>query len=116
MAAPALPWTFLLLGILPGAGGRVGEGLFARSSAGSPNSVVSLARVDACQRPPAAVLVPDTARKPALRPDTVQTRPAAVALVPDQEEKLTRRSALYTMGAIAALTLTTLLLYNVRSR
>ncbi|RYU78600.1 hypothetical protein [Hymenobacter persicinus] len=68
------------------------------------------------QRGTPAVWLPDTAKATAARPDTVQVQPAAGALTPDEDEKLTRKSALHIVGAIAVLTLTTLLLYNVRSR
>jgi hypothetical protein len=70
----------------------------------------------AYQLPGPAVLRPDTAKRPALVPDTVRVQPAAAALTPDPDEKLTRKSGLAIVGAIAVLTLTTLLLYNVRSR
>ncbi|PJJ48334.1 hypothetical protein CLV45_4036 [Hymenobacter chitinivorans DSM 11115] len=68
--------------------------------------------------PPAAsvarhfTLPPDTARR-ALRPDSVTTAP--VLLLP-ADDKPTRSVSLRILGAIAFLTVTTLLLYNVRSR
>jgi hypothetical protein len=62
------------------------------------------------------VLSPDTPRARAAAPDTTRAQAPAVALQPDADEKVTRRSALYIVAAIAVLTLTTLLLYNVRSR
>ncbi|MBD2713481.1 hypothetical protein KBK19_00365 [Microvirga sp. STR05] len=65
----------------------------------------------------ATYLLPDTSRR-AAAPDTLAQRPA---LVPDttpvvDEDKPTRRTALFTALAIAVLTISTLLLYNVRSR
>lgn len=65
----------------------------------------------------AAYVPPDTSRRTA-GPDTVVQRPA---LIPDttpvvDEDKPTRKTALFTALAIAALTISTLLLYNVRSR
>ncbi|MCC2545733.1 hypothetical protein LJY25_04690 [Hymenobacter sp. BT175] len=61
-------------------------------------------------------VLPDTTKpRPVVRPDSVQAQPAA-GLTPDEDEKPTRKSAIRIVGAIALLTLTTLLLYNVRSR
>ncbi|HEX8427428.1 hypothetical protein [Hymenobacter sp.] len=59
---------------------------------------------DTTRRPAAA----DTTRRPALVPDT--------AAVSDDEDKPTRKTTLLTVLAIALLTISTLLLYNVRSR
>ena len=64
----------------------------------------------------ATYLLPDTSRR--ATPDTLAQRPA---LVPDttpvvDEDKPTRKTALFTALAIAVLTISTLLLYNVRSR
>lgn len=50
----------------------------------------------------------DTTRRPALVPDTTT--------VPVDEDQPTRKTTLWTVLAIAALTISTLLLYNVRSR
>lgn len=50
----------------------------------------------------------DTTRRPALVPDTT--------VVSDDEDKPTRKTTLLTVLAIAVLTVSTLLLYNVRSR
>ncbi|UOQ73365.1 hypothetical protein [Hymenobacter cellulosilyticus] len=58
------------------------------------------------------VLLPDTARK-VLAPNSVSTAP--VVLLP-ADDKPTRAVSLRILGAIAFLTVTTLLLYNVRSR
>jgi hypothetical protein len=101
MAASVLPWSFLLLSLLPVAAvsARAGE-----------------ERAPAAYHPAAAaVQYPDTARKPAAVADTVKTRPAPVALEPDNDQ-LTRKTTISIVAAIAVLTLTTLLLYNVRSR
>ena len=54
------------------------------------------------------VVSTDTTRRPALVPDTTT--------VPDDEDKPTRKTTLLTVLAIAVLTISTLLLYNVRSR
>lgn len=64
----------------------------------------------------AAYVPPDTSRRAV--PDTLAPRPA---LVPDttpvaDDDKPTRKTALFTALAIAVLTISTLLLYNVRSR
>ncbi|UOG74982.1 hypothetical protein MTX78_23060 [Hymenobacter tibetensis] len=50
----------------------------------------------------------DTTRRPALVPDTTT--------VPADEDHPTRKTTVWTVLAIAALTISTLLLYNVRSR
>lgn len=65
----------------------------------------------------AAPVLPDTTRR-AVPPDTTQRR----ALVPDitpvpaADDKPTRKTTLLIVLAIAVLTVSTLLLYNVRSR
>jgi len=113
VATPALPLVLLLLGMLPAAaaGGRGGA-----APLGAPAARLEAGQPGAYQPGRSAVLYPDTARKPATAADTARVQPAAVALVPDEDEKVTRKSALYIVAAIAVLTLTTLLLYNVRSR
>ncbi|TGE14447.1 hypothetical protein [Hymenobacter elongatus] len=65
---------------------------------------------------PAFVMLPDTT-KPILRPDSVVAAPA-LAWQPtvDDADKPTRKTSLRIAVAIAVLTVTTLLLYNVRSR
>lgn len=65
----------------------------------------------------AALALPDTTRRTA-PPNTTQ-RPALVpdtTPVPETEVKPTRKTTLLTVLAIAVLTVSTLLLYNVRSR
>ena len=108
MAAPALLWLLLSVGTMPGAAGRGGAG---PATAGSPQAYQQLRRV---------VLPPDTAKaRPAAPDSTKAAPPAPVGLTPDaeaEEDKLTRKSAIFIGAAMALLTLTTLLLYNVRSR
>lgn len=69
---------------------------------------------------PATTVLPapaDTTRRPALvvAPDTAR-RAAAPAPAAEPTDQVTRRSAVRIGAAIVALTLSTLLLYNVRSR
>lgn len=93
-----------LLGAATAEAGRAGEG---------PSYLQSAASV----LPPhrlTLVAWPDTSRK-VLRPDSVVVAPVAV-LQPDEDDKLTRKTSLRIVVAIALLTVTTLLLYNVRSR
>ena len=53
----------------------------------------------------------------ALPPDTARQRPApAAAILPEAPDPVTRKLALRISGAILLLSLSTLLLYNVRSR
>ncbi|MCB2410377.1 hypothetical protein [Hymenobacter lucidus] len=66
------------------------------------------------RRLPVFVAGPDTSRK-ALRPDSVVVAPAP-ALEPDADDKPTRKTSIRIVVAVALLTVTTLLLYNVRSR
>ena len=59
------------------------------------------------------VAVPATAPVVPVPPDTAR---AVVGLIPEVSEKTTRPMALRIVGVIVLLTLSTLLLYNVRSR
>ncbi|SHI46032.1 hypothetical protein SAMN02745146_0942 [Hymenobacter daecheongensis DSM 21074] len=126
MAAPAPLWLLLpALLSAPKAGGGGGEKLLA----GPRRAAVEAPRLEAGRRAGTyqaggpGVSAPDTAKPRSARPDTARVQPAAVPLVPDAapaeaeaDEKLTRRSALTIVASVAVLTLTTLLLYNVRSR
>ncbi|GAA3938018.1 hypothetical protein GCM10022406_22590 [Hymenobacter algoricola] len=110
----------MLLGLLAPAG--LGAGVGEKQPFGARPLSAAKAGTAARGGPPGSYLLPsrrvpypDTARRPVAVPDTVKTRPAAVALEPD-DDKLTRKSTIYIVAAMAALTLTTLLLYNVRSR
>ncbi|MBO0359718.1 hypothetical protein J0X19_17285 [Hymenobacter sp. BT186] len=67
-------------------------------------SVASVELPDTTRRP----VPPDTTQRPALVPDTTP--------VEEAEAKPTRKTTLLTVLAIAVLTVSTLLLYNVRSR
>ena len=102
MAASALVGSFLLLSLLAAGPNCARAGEEGRSAA-------------AYQPAARAVLPPDTTRKPVVVADTVKTRPAPVALEPD-DDKLTPKTTISIVAAMAVLTLTTLLLYNVRSR
>jgi len=79
----------------------------------------ALGRAQAVPAPVAAPVAP------ALRPDSARTPPPTfvadttrrvTVVSAEPTEAVTRRSALRIAAAIAVLTLTTLLLYNVRSR
>jgi len=69
---------------------------------------------------PAATRVfaqPDTSRRPT--PDTLAPRLALVpdtTAVPAEDDQPTRKTVLFTVLAMTVLTISTLLLYNVRSR
>ncbi|MBC6700044.1 hypothetical protein [Hymenobacter sp. BT190] len=118
MRTPAALVLGLLLaaGPLPGRGGRVGEGLPRWLSTTGPLPLPAHTA-----RPPSGVMaathLPDTSRRPPA--DTLRQRPA---LVPDppssvtDDDKPTRKTALFAALALAVLTVSTLLLYNVRSR
>ncbi|MCB2380123.1 hypothetical protein LGH70_21185 [Hymenobacter sp. BT635] len=90
----------MMLGAAGARAGRAGEGL----ATSGPTVSVSA---------PRPLLPPDTSRK-ALRPDSVVADMPAVVLAED--EKPTRKTSIRIVFAIALLTVTTLLLYNVRSR
>jgi hypothetical protein len=129
MCAPAA----LVLGMLLTAGplrampgGRAGEGL-----AGWPSASFTTVPTGAAPVRPVAYTLPAVASvSGANSPDTSRRRAASLpdtlrpVLAPDAppaeataaEEKPTRKTALFTALAIVLLTISTLLLYNVRSR
>ncbi len=97
-----LPLSCALLLAGPPAAGRSGEAKLEPAPAARPALRL--------------VILPDTTRpRSVVRPDSTQARPVA-GLIPDEDDKPTRKSAIRIVGAIALLTITTLLLYNVRSR
>ncbi|WP_375437896.1 hypothetical protein [uncultured Hymenobacter sp.] len=92
---------------------RVGETLSLVNTAGAAGpapytlpvvSHVAISLLPDTTRPAS----PDTTRRPALVPDTTT--------VSDDEDKPTRKTTLLTVLVITVLTISTLLLYNVRSR
>ncbi|AII51968.1 hypothetical protein N008_08255 [Hymenobacter sp. APR13] len=119
MRTPAALVLGLLLaaGPLSGRSGRVGEGLPRWQSASAPQPLPAHTA-----RPRSGVRVasytPDTTRRPLA--DTLQQRPALVPDPPtpaaEDDDKPTRKTALFAALALAVLTISTLLLYNVRSR
>jgi len=113
VCAPGLLLTILLAGPVPaGRGGekptQVGQLAvvppFPTHTFRRALCVDALIQLDTTRRPASA----DTTRRLALVPDTTP--------VPADEEKPTRKTTLLTVLAIAVLTVSTLLLYNVRSR
>lgn len=111
MLAPASSWTLLgmALALTGGAAQASGAGeptLFAAARHTAPGEL----RVEAPRLWPdtSRAVVADTTKQPGLTPDA--SSPAA------DDDKPTRKTALFTALAIAVLTVTTLLLYNVRSR
>lgn len=119
MRTPAALVLGLLVaaGPLPGRGGRVGERLTRWISATEP-----LPPPAHTVRPPSGVMaathLPDTSRR--LPADTLRQRPTLVpdppTSVTDDDDKPTRKTALFAALALAVITISTLLLYNVRSR
>ena len=103
----------------PSPSGRgLGGGVFvgARST-----GFIGLLFLLTAQTPPAAPadsLRPTTVKTVvALPPDTTRQRPAPAAVVlPDAPDPVTKKLAFRISGAILLLSLSTLLLYNVRSR
>lgn len=119
MRTPAALVLGLLLaaGPTPGQGGRGGERLPRWLSATKLRPLPAHTA-----RPQSGVMaathLPDTTRRPLA--DTLRQRPALVpdppTSVTDDDDKPTRKTALFAALALAVITVSTLLLYNVRSR
>lgn len=118
MRTPAALVLGLLLaaGPTPGRGGRVGEELprWLPAPRLRPQSAHTAWRQSGVRT---ATHLPDTSRR--VLADTLRQRPALVpdaAPVEADDDKPTRKTALFAALALAVLTISTLLLYNVRSR
>ena len=94
---------------------------FAQRLASRYPALVLILALCTAQAPPAApadsLRLTTVKTVVALPPDTTRQRPApTAAILPDAPDPVTRRLALRISGAILLLSLSTLLLYNVRSR